>query len=169
MDVTRAILPHMRTNKAGGIINVSSGASIYTLPMLSIYCASKFALEGFTEALSYELSSQNIFVKNVVPHGGVSATNFGVRSTAETPSMDPSLAEVYGPWAQKTIGQYGKMAAGVTISSDDVAKVIYEAATDGSDKLRYLIGNDTRGFVKARYESKNDDEYMAYMRPFFKD
>ena len=75
MDVTRAILPHMRAHKEGGIINVSSGAGVYTLPMTSIYCASKFALEGFTEALSYELASQDVFVKSVIPHGGVSGTN----------------------------------------------------------------------------------------------
>jgi NAD(P)-dependent dehydrogenase (short-subunit alcohol dehydrogenase family) len=56
MDVTRAILPHFRKNKGGLIINVSSGAGIFALPMISLYCASKFALEGFSESLSYELA-----------------------------------------------------------------------------------------------------------------
>ena len=63
MEVIRAILPHFRANKSGGIINVSSGGGLYALPMISLYCASKFALEGFTESLAFELSSQNIFVK----------------------------------------------------------------------------------------------------------
>ena len=49
MDVTRAILPHFRRNKAGLILNISSGAGVFTLPALSLYCASKFALEGFSE------------------------------------------------------------------------------------------------------------------------
>ena len=49
---------HFRTNKAGVILNASSGAGVFTLPMLSFYCASKFALEGFSEALSYELYSK---------------------------------------------------------------------------------------------------------------
>ena len=169
MDVTRAILPHMRAHKEGGIINVSSGAGLYTLPMTSIYCASKFALEGFTEALSYELASQDVFVKSVIPHGGVSGTNFGERFKATTPLTDPKIASDYDEWVQKTFRQFGKMAAGVTISSGDVAKVIYEAATDGSDKLRYLVGNDTRGFLRARYESNSDEEYIAYMRSFFRD
>jgi short-subunit dehydrogenase len=57
MDVTRAILPHFRKNKGGLIVSVSSGAGIFTLPMISLYCASKFALEGFSEALAYELAS----------------------------------------------------------------------------------------------------------------
>jgi NAD(P)-dependent dehydrogenase (short-subunit alcohol dehydrogenase family) len=50
MDTTRAILPHFRQNKGGLILNISSGAGVFTLPMLSLYCASKFTLEGFTEA-----------------------------------------------------------------------------------------------------------------------
>src|SRR5580704_19438495 len=82
MDVTRAILPHFRKNKGGLVINISSGAGIFTLPMLSLYCASKFALEGFSESLSYELASQKIAVKIVEP-GGVVSTNFGKRSGAE--------------------------------------------------------------------------------------
>ena len=82
MDVTRALLPHFRNNKGGLIINVSSGAGVFTLPMLSLYCATKFALEGFSEALSYELASQNILVKIVEP-GGVLSTNFEKRSGDE--------------------------------------------------------------------------------------
>lgn len=75
MDVTRALLPHFRQNKGGLILNISSGAGVFTLPMLSLYCASKFALEGFSEALSYELASQNIVVKIIEP-GGIANTKF---------------------------------------------------------------------------------------------
>ena len=82
MDVTRAILPHFRGNKAGVILNISSGAGIFTLPMLSLYSASKFALEGFSEALTYELAPLGITVKLIEP-GGVVSTNFGKRSGAE--------------------------------------------------------------------------------------
>src|SRR5437588_5718868 len=82
MDVTRSILPHFRKNKGGLILNVSSGAGVFALPMISLYCASKFALEGFSESLAYELASQNIIVKIIEP-GGVVSTNFGKRSGAE--------------------------------------------------------------------------------------
>jgi NAD(P)-dependent dehydrogenase (short-subunit alcohol dehydrogenase family) len=88
MDVTRALLPHFRQQGAGVIINVSSGAGVFTLPLLSGYCASKFALEGFSEALSYELASQNIVVKIVEP-GGVISTNFGQRSGSEAGQTTP--------------------------------------------------------------------------------
>jgi hypothetical protein len=52
------------------------------------------------------------------------------------------------------------------MSSDDVAGVIVEAATDGSDRLRYLIGDDSRGFIKARRELSEPD-YIAFMRAHF--
>ncbi|KAJ7226122.1 short-chain dehydrogenase reductase SDR [Mycena pura] len=166
MDVTRAILPHFRANNGGGVINVSSGAGLWSLPMTSMYSASKFALEGYTEALSYELASQNIFVKSVIPHGGVTATQFGTRFGASAAS-DSALTS-YVPFVQKTSESFRKMVAGAAVSSADVAETIRKAATDGTDQLRYFIGDDARGFLKARYESNSDEQYMEHMRSYFK-
>ncbi|KAJ7451118.1 short-chain alcohol dehydrogenase [Mycena latifolia] len=166
MDVTRAILPHFRANGGGGVINVSSGAGLWSLPMTSMYSASKFALEGFTEALSYELASQNIFVKSVIPHGGVTSTDFLSRFGAST-AADPTLTS-YDEFT-KHIGQsFRNMVAGASVSSADVAEIIRTAATDGTNQLRYFIGNDARGFLKARYETSSDQEYMEHMRSYFK-
>ena len=64
MDVTRAVLPHFRSQKSGTIINISSGAGAIGFPMASIYSSSKFALEGWTEGLRYELMSLGIAAKN---------------------------------------------------------------------------------------------------------
>ncbi|KAJ6569527.1 short-chain dehydrogenase reductase SDR [Mycena capillaripes] len=166
MDVTRAILPHFRANKGGGVINVSSGAGFWSLPMSSMYSASKFALEGFTEGLSYELASQNIFVKSVIPHGGVTSTDFVGRFGAST-ATDPTLTS-YDEFKTHIGQSFQKMIAGASVSSADVAETIRVAATDGTNQLRYFIGNDARGFVKARYESNSDEEYMAHMRSYFK-
>ncbi|KAF7367446.1 3-oxoacyl-(Acyl-carrier-protein) reductase [Mycena sanguinolenta] len=165
MDVTRAILPHFRANHGGGVINVSSGAGLWSLPMTSMYSASKFALEGFTEALWYELRSQNIFVKSVIPHGGVTSTEFGTRFSASS-ATEPTLTS-YNEFTAHIGESFRKMIAGASVSSADVAETIRIAATDGTDQLRYFIGNDARGFVRARYESRSDKEYMAYMRSFF--
>jgi len=165
MDVTRAILPHFRKNKSGVIINVSSGAGIFTLPMISIYCASKFAIEGFSESLAYELASQNIIVKLIEPHGGVTSTRFNERA-AQDNAKDDSLVD-YEDFAIQTADAFADMSAVRTINSDDVAKVIFQAATDNTNRLRYLVGNDTRGFIKARQEL-SDDDYIEFMRSKFR-
>ncbi|KAF7306368.1 3-oxoacyl-(Acyl-carrier-protein) reductase [Mycena indigotica] len=168
MDVTRALLSHLRANPAGGaVVNVSSGAGLWGLPMTSLYSASKFALEGFTEALSYELASQHVRVKSVIPHGGVTATQFGARFVAGAGAQEPAVAKVYADIVQKTRESFAKMQAGPMISSADVADTIYAAATDGSDRLRYLVGHDARGFLAARYGARDDAEYMAAMRVHF--
>ncbi|HTS17051.1 MAG TPA: SDR family oxidoreductase [Verrucomicrobiae bacterium] len=164
MDVTRAMLPHLRKNQGGTIINISSGAGIFTLPMISLYCASKFALEGFSEALSYELASQNIVVKIVEPHGGVTNTQFSER-TARDNAADSSLTD-YDEFVADTSAAFAKMTAARTTTADEVAQVIYGAATDGTDRLRYLVGNDTRGFIKARREM-SEDNYIGFMRSRF--
>jgi NAD(P)-dependent dehydrogenase (short-subunit alcohol dehydrogenase family) len=164
MDVIRATLPQFRRNRTGVIINVSSGAGIFTLPMISLYCASKFALEGFSEALAYELASQNIIVKIVEPHGGVTGTSFNERS-ARDQSKD-SLLKDYDEFVQRTGEAFARMSAARMLSAEDVAKVIYGAATDGTDQLRYLAGNDTRGFIKARQEMPEQD-YVTFMRSWF--
>src|ERR1700754_3363976 len=90
MHVTRAILPHFRANKAGTIVNVSSGAGRFTVPLISIYSASKYAVEGFSEALAYELASQNIKVKLVEP--GYVPTPF-YEKAEKTFALDPSLTD----------------------------------------------------------------------------
>ncbi|AYG57964.1 SDR family oxidoreductase [Rhizobium jaguaris] len=164
MDVTRALLPHFRANRSGVIVNVSSGAGLFTLPMISLYCASKFALEGFTEALAYELLDLNIGVKLVIPHGGVSETRFSERS-----AEDNALADVpgdYAPFIANVVKAFANMTAARTITSADVADVIYESVTDGSDRLRYLIGDDARGFIRARNEM-TDHDYVNFMRSYF--
>jgi NAD(P)-dependent dehydrogenase (short-subunit alcohol dehydrogenase family) len=163
MDVTRAILPHFRKNKGGLIINVSSGAGIFTLPMLSLYCASKFALEGFSEALSYELASQNIVVKIVEP-GGVVSTNFGKRSGAEA-AQNASLAD-YDNFVAGANAVFASLRGQRLATEEDVAKVIFEATTDGTNQLRYIATEDILPLVRARRET-SEEEYIEFMRSRF--
>lgn len=164
MDVTRALLPHFRANKGGTIVNVSSGAGLFTLPMISLYCASKFALEGFTEALAYEAASQNIGVKLVIPHGGVSATRFS-ETQADRQASGADLDD-YADFVQSTHAAFGRMTAARSMTSGDVAQVVFEATTDASPRLRYLVGDDARGFIKAR-RTLPDQEYVDFMRAHF--
>jgi NAD(P)-dependent dehydrogenase (short-subunit alcohol dehydrogenase family) len=163
MDVTRALLPHFRGNGGGVILNISSGAGVFTLPMLSMYCASKFALEGFSEALSYELLSQNIVVKIVEP-GGVISTGFGNRSgqEASTNAAIDDYAEFVGQTQEVFAGLRGQRLA----SEQDVAEVIYAAATDGTPRLRYVATDDIRPLLAARRES-TEEAYIDLMRSRF--
>lgn len=163
MDVTRAVLPHFRARRAGVIINVSSGAGVFTLPMLSAYCASKFALEGFSEALSYELASQGIVVKIVEP-GGVTSTQFGQRSAAEAALTD--TFPDYHDFVQRTQQTFDGLRAARLASAEDVAEVLFGAATDGTDQLRYVATEDIVPLVSARRES-SEQAYIAGMRKRF--
>jgi NAD(P)-dependent dehydrogenase (short-subunit alcohol dehydrogenase family) len=164
MSVTRALLPHFRQQRAGAIVNVSSGAGLFTLPMLSVYCASKFALEGFSEALSYELGALGIAVKLVIPHGGVSSTRFGERSGKEY--ADNAMLADYAPFVERTNAAFDGMRAARMMGAADVAHVIHTAVTDGTSQLRYLVGDDARGFVNAR-QKKSDQDYVDFMRAQF--
>jgi NAD(P)-dependent dehydrogenase (short-subunit alcohol dehydrogenase family) len=163
MDVTRAILPHFRKNKSGLIINISSRAGLVGLPMISLYCATKYALEGFSESLAYELASQNIIVKIVEPSGGVSGTNFSERMAKER--APDSLAD-YNEFVTQTNAAFANMRAGRKTSADEVAQVIYNAATDGTNQLRYFTGEDLGNFVQAKREMSEQD-YINFMRSRF--
>ncbi len=164
MAVTRALLPLFRRQRHGVIVNVSSGAGLFTLPMISMYCASKFALEGFSEALSYELAAVGVGVKLVIPHGGVTDTRF-VERQSDTMAENRELID-YVPFIEKTRQAFAAMGKARTISALDVAQVIYQAATDGTPQLRYLIGDDSRGFIRARRELSEED-YISFMRTKF--
>jgi NAD(P)-dependent dehydrogenase (short-subunit alcohol dehydrogenase family) len=163
MDVIRAILPHFRKNKAGLVLNVSSGAGVFALPMISLYCASKFALEGFSESLAYELASQNIIVKIIEP-GGVVSTNFGKRSGAEA-AQNKSLPD-YDGFVSAMNDTFAGLRANRTATEEDVAKVIFDAATDGTKRLRYVATADIVPLVEAR-RTTSEESYIQFMRSRF--
>jgi NAD(P)-dependent dehydrogenase (short-subunit alcohol dehydrogenase family) len=163
MDVTRAVLPHFRQHQSGLILNISSGAGVFTLPMISLYCASKFALEGFSEALSYEVASQGITVKIIEP-GGMLGTGFGKRSMAEAGQVE-ALPD-YDAFIRHTGEIFAGLAAAASATEEDVAGVIFEAATDGTDRLRYVATDDIAPMVQARRET-SESAYRALMRSRF--
>ena len=138
MDVTRAVLPYFRQNKNGIIINVSSMGGKMTFPLGSLYHGTKFAVEGISESLRYEVEQFGGKVKIVEP--GAIATDFAGRSFDF--NNDENLKE-YQNIVTKVTTVFPSMiknAAPVSI----VPKVIYQAATDGKSKLRYVAGNDAK-------------------------
>lgn len=161
MNVTRAMLPHFRANKGGMILNISSGAGRVGMPMVSIYATSKFAVEGFSESLYYELHSQDIKVKLVEP-GGVD-TGFHALA-AQNFAFDASLTD-YNDYVERFTKKFEAMHHGMA-TTQQVAQTVYTAITDEEDRLRYIIGNDVSGWVEARL-TKNEEGYIAHMKDIY--
>lgn len=164
MDVTRAVLPHFRANASGTIINVSSGAGAIGFPMASVYSASKFALEGWSEGLSYELASLGIRVKIIEP-GGALKTNFMSRTGVEAAHVQ--ALEDYTPFLQHVGKLYGGMAH--TSQPDAVERVvgaIFEAATEGAERLRHTPTQDIAPLLNAR-RSSSEEAYRALTLSLF--
>lgn len=144
MDVTRALLPHFRKNKSGVVINISSIGGKMTFPLGSLYHGTKFAVEGISEALSYEMGEIGVKVKIVEP--GAIATDFGGRSFNF--NNDESLTE-YQPLIGKLMAAWGGFADRAS-HPRVVSDVIFQAATDGSEQLRYTAGEDAKEFMANR-------------------
>lgn len=161
LATTQAILPHLRANRTGTIINVSSIGGRMAFPLGSLYHGTKFAVEGLSEALQYELGPLGIRVKLVEP-GGIK-TDFGGRSLDF--SNDPTLTE-YQPLVQSLLGALGPMMEANGSQPEQIAEVIYTAATDGADRLRYEAGADAVQML-ARRRSTDDATFFGDMKALF--
>lgn len=161
MNVIRAVLPHFREQKQGSIINVSSAGGRIGIPLISMYVSSKFALEGFSEALSYELASQNISLKLVEP-GGV-ATPFH-ETSAKFFAANPELIS-YQEFSDSALAKLGQMGEKMS-TAEQVAEEILIAATDNSDQFRYTVGEDAKSWIKNR-TSMDDLTFARHMRQLF--
>ena len=138
IDCVQAIAPHFRANRAGVLINVTSIGGLMTAPGYSIYNSSKFAVEGLSEGLWYELGSFGIRVKVVEP--GVTSTDFGGRSMDV---MDYSHLPEYGNVMDKIDAGRARLIKKRS-APELIAATIFEAANDRSDRLRYLAGSDAK-------------------------
>lgn len=150
LEVTKCVLPHMRENKSGTIINISSIGGQITFPLGTLYHGTKFAVEGLSEALHYELEPLGIRVRIVEP--GMIKTNFGGSSFDF--AIDESLPE-YSATAEAMGRVFGKLASNPS-APEVVADVIWEAANDTGDRLRFRAGSDADRLLDER--KLQDDE-----------
>ncbi len=140
----QAVAPHFRERKAGVLINVSSIGGIMTVPAYAVYNATKFAVEGLSEGLWHELGTFGIKVKVIEP--GAIATDFGGRSQD---AWDISRLADYAPFMDKVKAARARYTQRSS-SPELVAEVIYRAATDTSDRMRYPAGSDARRLIPLR-------------------
>lgn len=160
--VTRAALPLLRAQQSGVIINITSVGGRTGFPMNSLYHATKFGLDGFSESLWYELAPFGIQVKVVAP-GGV-ATDFATRSLKMT--IDPANeADPYAGQVRSVLAAFGARSGNAS-SAEQIAEVIYTAATDGTSQLRYIAGEDAKSILGAKAQMPEAD-FMAMIKQSF--
>jgi len=157
LTVTKKIIPLMREQKRGTIVNISSGAGQVGFPGISAYVSTKFAIEGFSESLMYELFPFGIRVIIIEP--GVIKTNFfhncivPEKSSKKSSSYSNSLKKI-----QKNIELMQEHAT----HPIEVAKVILQALKTDEPKQRYVVGNDAAMILEAK-KSLSDIEFKKMM------
>lgn len=134
MNMTRLIIPIFRTQGYGHIVNVGSMGGRLTFPLYSAYHATKWAVDGFSESLMYELKPFNICVKLIEP--GLIKSQFAGKSEVR---FNKNGLSAYDKYADKTINGYHQTYTHAT-APETVAKTIYKASISTSGKLRYVVG-----------------------------
>lgn len=144
MEVCRAVLPHLRGQRAGTLINVASMVGRIPLPLYSVYNASKFAVEGFSEGLVYELEEFGVQVKLIEP--GAVKTNFFGRSSDRANGTGETAYAHYAAEQLAVMDDIGACGS----ESEDAAAVIWAAANDDSRRMRYSVGTDAKALLFVR-------------------
>ncbi|RBH57610.1 MULTISPECIES: SDR family oxidoreductase [Pseudomonas] len=132
--LTQALLPQFRQRKAGTVVNVTSSVTLKPLTLLSVYTASKAAINGFTESLALELQPFNIRVSLVLP-GRAPETRFGENAQARI-----LIPEAYADLAKNVFAQWAQSSE-ITLARD-VAEAVWRAANDPAAPLRIVAGAD---------------------------
>ena len=146
--VTQAFIPYFKSKKSGLFITTTSIGGHVAFPLGSVYHATKWALEGFNESLSYELKLFGIGVKTVVP--GAILTEFFGRSfdNVSHPDYDELNQRIGASFDPSTFS-----------SAEHIAETVFEAATDDKDLLRYVAGADAIATYEAR-KQMGDIEFI---------
>jgi NAD(P)-dependent dehydrogenase (short-subunit alcohol dehydrogenase family) len=155
---TQAVLPTMRKQKSGIIVNISSGAGRFGYPGGSAYVSTKFAVEGLSESMAYELEPFGIKVIIIEP--GVIKTN--IYNSAVVAKKSQDLNSPYTQITQKMFSAFEEMLKNAS-SPELVAKVVLEAVTNQNPNFRYLAGKDVETLLDAK-RNKSDEEFYKMMK-----
>lgn len=136
MAMVQAVVPQMRSRRSGVIVNVTSSTTLAAMPLAAVYTASKSAIEGFSGSLALELGFFGVRVKLVEPGYGPS-TAFTSNGAERMAGLIP---QDYQPFAAPILDAFGR--PGEVTTPGDVADVVYKAATDTSEQLRFPAGPD---------------------------
>jgi len=140
--MTKGVLPIMRRQGSGQIINVSSAVGLTPLPFVGFYSASKFAVEGYTEALRHEVKPFNILVSLVEP-GSVKTQFWQNQQDASERISD------YDSWRRR-LTEVRQQLMEKVLEPTSVAEVILRIIESKSPRLRYAVGSDAARIVRMR-------------------
>ncbi|MDQ7976706.1 SDR family oxidoreductase [Paraburkholderia sp. SARCC-3016] len=141
--MTQAVLPQFRERQAGVIVNVTSSVTLKSLPLLSVYTASKAAVNAFTESLALELQPFNVRVNLVLP-GRAPETSFGENARSR---MQGNAPEEYAAFTQTVFAGMGQ--ASLVTRALDVAEAVWRAVNDPSCPLRIAAGADALALAES--------------------
>ena len=159
---TKAFVPHFREKRAGLFINTTSLGGLVSFPFNSIYHATKWAIEGWSESMAFELNQFGIGIKTIEPGG--------IRTDFFSRSLDTGQHPAYDALVNKFMGTITDPKQMETYSSpEQIAEVVYEAATDGKDQLRYVAGADAKAMYATRLQLGEEAFRNAMAQQFFGD
>ena len=161
--VTQAVLPIMRKQGSGRIINISSGAGRIGYHGGSAYVSSKFALEGLSESMAYEI--EQFGIRTVLVEPGFVRTKIGENMAISKKTQDPNSP--YSQMMQMMSSNQERMLENGS-DADLVASVVAEAATSKEPNLRYLAGKDVQQMMAAK-KSMSDEEFQKMIKKGVKD
>jgi NAD(P)-dependent dehydrogenase (short-subunit alcohol dehydrogenase family) len=162
--VIQAVIPTMRKQRRGRIVNITSMGGRMSFPLDSIYHATKFALEGLSESIQYELEPFGIKVILIEP--GAIGSNFWKNMKTATKSSGSESTDP--PYRQLTINvsKAFKQAAQNTTHPSEVAKVILQAVIADNPDFRYVVGKDAAMMLEAR-RNMSDREFQDLLKRQF--
>jgi NAD(P)-dependent dehydrogenase (short-subunit alcohol dehydrogenase family) len=156
--VTQAFIPYFRAKKTGMFLATTSIGGLITFPFYSVYSAAKWGVEGFYESLAFEMNQFGIAVKTISP-GGIRSNFRGNQVFASN--------ETYAPLFQKVTNTFMQGKTPTVVNEPEaIAAVIYEAATDGKDQLRYPAGPDAVSYVAER-KRIGDEAFRQQLNELF--
>lgn len=142
--MTQAVLPHMRERRAGVVVNVTSTVTLGPLPLLSVYTASKAAVNAFTESVALELEPLGVRARLVLP-GRAPTTAFGTNARAR---MGMTVPDAYQALAQQVFASMQASDESLTNASD-VAEAVWRSVTDPACPMRLPAGADAVALAAA--------------------
>jgi len=160
---TQAFIPYFKEKRAGLFITTSSICGLTAYPLSSVYNASKWAVEGWSESMSFDLAQFHIGIKTVAP-GGIKSNYMNVMKVAEEDGYASLSERLTAGFTDGTLMEFSE--------PEVIAGVVYTAATDGKDQLRYLAGDDALRTYRERLEAgpeqyrRSVSQYLNLQSPY---